>query len=58
VGAYQIALYHYNPYPELKIDGNRLVGDNFVRAPFSVFRFILQGFNQSVVDLSPLSETT
>jgi hypothetical protein len=46
-----------NPYPEPKIDGNRLVGANFVRAPLHVFRFTLQGFNQSIVDLSLLSET-
>jgi hypothetical protein len=29
-----------------------------VRAPYRVFRFTLQGLNQLVVGLSPLSETT
>jgi hypothetical protein len=32
-----------NPYPEPKIDGNRLVSTNSVEAPFRVFRFTLQG---------------
>jgi hypothetical protein len=44
--------------PNLRIFGNRLVGVGSVGAPFRVFRFTLQGFmNQSIDDLSPLSET-
>jgi hypothetical protein len=47
--------YHPNP----RIFGNRLVGVGSVWAPLRVFRFTLQGFiNQSIVGLSPLSETT
>jgi hypothetical protein len=46
--------YHPNP----RIFGNRLVGISSVGAPLRVFRFTLQGFmNQSIVGLSPLSET-
>jgi hypothetical protein len=46
--------YHSNP----RIFGNRLVGVSSVGAPLRVFRFTLQGFiNQSIVGLSPLSET-
>jgi hypothetical protein len=52
--------------PELKIDGNRLVSVypflfylTFLRyAFFCVFRSTLQGYNRSIIDLSPLSETT
>jgi hypothetical protein len=45
-------------YPNLRIFGNRLVGVGSVGAPLHVFRFTLQGFmNQSIVGLSPLSET-
>jgi hypothetical protein len=45
-----------NPNP--RIFGNRLVGVSSVGAPLHVFRFTLQGFiNQSIVGLSPLSET-
>jgi hypothetical protein len=49
--------------PELKIDENRLVGVYPVLfllvgyAFFQVFRSTLQGLNQSIVGLSPLSET-
>jgi hypothetical protein len=50
--------------PELKIDGNRLVGvypvsfllDLLGYALFRVFRSTLQGLNQLIVGLSPLSE--
>jgi hypothetical protein len=46
-------------YPNPRIFGNRLVGVSSVGAPLRVFRFTLQGFmNQSIVGLSPLSETT
>jgi hypothetical protein len=45
-------------YPNPRIFGNRLVGVGSVGAPLRVFRFTLQGFmNQSIVGLSPLSET-
>jgi hypothetical protein len=45
-------------YPNPWIFGNRLVGVGFVGVPLRVFRFTLQGFmNQSIVGLSPLSET-
>jgi hypothetical protein len=45
-------------YPNPRIFGNRLVGVGSVGVPFRVFRFTLQGFmNQSIVGLSPLSET-
>jgi hypothetical protein len=44
--------------PELKSFGNRLIGALLVREHFRVFRSTLQGLNQSVVGLSPLSETT
>jgi hypothetical protein len=44
-------------YPEPKIFGNRLVVV-LAGAPYRVFRSTLQGLNQLVVDLSPLSETT
>jgi hypothetical protein len=46
--------YYTNP----RIFGNRVVGVGSVGAPLRVFRFTLQGFmNQSIVGLSPLSET-
>jgi hypothetical protein len=45
-------------YPNPRIFGNRLVDVSYVGAPLRVFRFTLQGFmNQSIVGLSPLSET-
>jgi hypothetical protein len=44
--------------PELKSFGNHLVGVLLERALFRVFRSTLQGSNQSVIGLSPLSETT
>jgi hypothetical protein len=45
-------------YPNPRIFGNCLVGVCSIGAPFHVFRFTLQGFmNQSIVGLSPLSET-
>jgi hypothetical protein len=40
--------------PNLRIFGNCLLAG----APYRVFRFTLQGLNQSIVGLSPLSETT
>jgi hypothetical protein len=43
--------------PKPRIFGNRLVGGLLVSTPCRVFRFTLQGSNQSIVDLSPLSET-
>jgi hypothetical protein len=43
--------------PKPRIFGNRLVGGLLVSTPYRVFRFTLQGSNQSIVDLSPLSET-
>jgi hypothetical protein len=44
--------------PDPTIFGNHLVGVGFVGEPFRVFRFTFQGFmNQSIVGLSPLSET-
>jgi hypothetical protein len=47
--------YHSN----LRIFGNRLVSVSSVGAPLHVFRFTLQGsMNQSIVGLSPLSETS
>jgi hypothetical protein len=59
MGAYQIGLVprtvSFDPKP--RIFGNRLVGASSVGAPLRVFRFTLQGFNQSIVGLSPLSET-
>jgi hypothetical protein len=46
--------YHPNP----RIFGNRLVGVGSVGAPLHVFKSTFQGFmNQSIVGLSPLSET-
>jgi hypothetical protein len=46
-------------YPNPRIFGNRLVGVDSFRASLHVFRFTLQGFmNQSIVGLSPLSETS
>jgi hypothetical protein len=45
-------------YPNPRIFGNRLVGVGSVGAPLRVFRSTLQGLNQSIVGLSPLSETT
>jgi hypothetical protein len=45
-------------YPNPRIFGNRLVGVGSVGALLRVFKFTLQGFmNQSIVGLSPLSET-
>jgi hypothetical protein len=45
-------------YPNPRIFWNRLVGVGSVRGSLRVFRFTLQGFmNQSIVGLSPLSET-
>jgi hypothetical protein len=44
-------------YPNPRIFGNRLVGIGSVGAPLRVFRSTLQGFNQSIVSLSPLFET-
>jgi hypothetical protein len=44
-------------YPNPRIFGNRLVGVGSVKALFRVFRSTLQGFDQSIVGLSPLSET-
>jgi hypothetical protein len=45
-------------YPNPRIFGNRLVGVSSVGAPLRVFWFTLKGFmNQSIVGLSPLSET-
>jgi hypothetical protein len=41
--------------PKPRIFGNRL--DGCPRAPYRVFRFTLQGLNQSIVGLSPLFET-
>jgi hypothetical protein len=38
--------------------GNGLVGSLLVSTPYRLFRFTLQGLNQSVVGLSLLSETT
>jgi hypothetical protein len=43
--------------PNPRIFGNRLVGVGSVGAPLHVFRSTLQGLNQSIVGLSPLSET-
>jgi hypothetical protein len=43
--------------PNPKIFGNRLVVV-LTEAPYRVFRSTLQGLNQLVVGLSPLSETT
>jgi hypothetical protein len=43
--------------PKPRNFGNRLAGDSSVGAPLHVFRSILQGLNQSIVGLSPLSET-
>jgi hypothetical protein len=59
VGAYHISLVPRTVSfdPKLRTFWNHLVGANFVRAPLLVFRFTLQGFNQSIVGLSPLSET-
>jgi hypothetical protein len=46
--------YHPNP----RTFGNCLVGVGSIGAPLRAFRFTLQGFmNQSIVGLSPLSET-
>jgi hypothetical protein len=46
-------------YPNSRVFGNRLVDVDSVGAPIRVFRFTLQGFmNQSIVGLSPLSETS
>jgi hypothetical protein len=45
-------------YPNPRIFRNYLVGVGSVGALLRVFRFTLQGFmNQSIVGLSPLSET-
>jgi hypothetical protein len=43
--------------PKPRTFGNHLVGVSSVGAPLRVFRFTLQGLNQSIVGLSPLSET-
>jgi hypothetical protein len=43
--------------PKPRTFGNRLVSVNYVGAPLRVFRSTLQGYNQSIVRLSPLSET-
>jgi hypothetical protein len=43
--------------PNPRIFGNRLVGVSYVGAPLRVFRSTLQRLNQSIVGLSPLSET-
>jgi hypothetical protein len=43
--------------PNPSIFGNRLVGGLLVSTPYRVFRFTLQGLNQWIVALSPLSET-
>jgi hypothetical protein len=42
--------------PKPRTFGNRLVVVH-VGAPYRLFRSILQGLNQSIVGLSPLSET-
>jgi hypothetical protein len=42
--------------PKLRTFGNRLVVV-LAGAPYHVFRFTLQGLNQPIVGLSPLSET-
>jgi hypothetical protein len=42
--------------PKQRTFGNRLDGCPH-RVPYRVFRPTLQGLNQSIVDLSPLSET-
>jgi hypothetical protein len=44
-------------YPDPRIFGNRLVVV-LAGASHRVFRSTLQGLNQSIVGLSPLSETT
>jgi hypothetical protein len=44
-------------YPDPRIFGNRLVVI-LVGAPHRVFRSTLQDLNQSIVGISPLSETT
>jgi hypothetical protein len=43
--------------PKPRTFGNHLVGGLLVSTPYRVFRFTLQGLNQSIVGLSPLSET-
>jgi hypothetical protein len=43
--------------PKPRISRNRLLGVSSVGAPLRVFRSTLQGLNQSIVGLSPLSET-
>jgi hypothetical protein len=43
--------------PKPRTFGNRVVGVSSVGAPFRVFRSTLQGLNQLIVDLSPLSKT-
>jgi hypothetical protein len=43
--------------PKPRTFGNRLVGVSSVGAPLRVFRSTFQGLNQSIVGLSPLSET-
>jgi hypothetical protein len=43
--------------PNPRIFGIRLVGASSVGAPLRVFRSTLQDLNQSIVGLSPLSET-
>jgi hypothetical protein len=43
--------------PNPWIFGNRLVGGLLVSTPYCVLRFTLKGLNQSIVGLSPLSET-
>jgi hypothetical protein len=43
--------------PKPRTFGNRLVGVSSVGRLLRVFRFTLQGLNQSIVGLSPLSET-
>jgi hypothetical protein len=44
-------------YPNPRNFGNRLVVVGSVGAPLCVFRSTLQGLNQSIVGLSPLSVT-
>jgi hypothetical protein len=43
--------------PKPRIFGNRLVGVSSVGEPLRVFRSTLQVINQSIIGLSPLSET-
>jgi hypothetical protein len=44
-------------YPNPRTFGNRLVGVGSAGAPLRVFRSTLKVLNQSIVGLSPLSET-